>query len=62
MRAFVTSVYVFLYTPIALILLFSFNSGRNASEFKGFSVEWYGKALSNAFLMEALENSLSSSD
>nr|WP_316656298.1 ABC transporter permease [uncultured Gellertiella sp.] len=58
MRAFVTSVYVFLYTPIALILLFSFNSGRNASEFKGFSVEWYGKALSNAFLMEALENSL----
>ncbi len=58
MRAFVTSVYVFLYTPIALILLFSFNSGRNASEFKGFSVEWYGKALSNAFLMEALENSV----
>ena len=25
---------------------------------RGFSVEWYGKALSNAFLMEALENSL----
>lgn len=58
MRALVTSVYVFLYTPIALIVLFSFNAGRSASEFTGFSTEWYGKALSNAFLMEALVNSL----
>ena len=58
MRALVTSVYIFLYTPIALILLFSFNAGRNASEFTGFSTEWYGKALSNAFLMAALQNSL----
>lgn len=58
MRALVTFVYMFLYTPIVLIVLFSFNAGRSASEFTGFSTEWYGKALSNAFLMEALENSL----
>ncbi|MFP3541585.1 ABC transporter permease, partial [Pseudomonas sp. SIMBA_044] len=51
-------VYLFLYTPIALVVLFSFNSGRNASEFVGFSTEWYGRALSNTFLMEALQNSL----
>ena len=30
-------VYLFLYTPIALVVLFSFNAGRNASEFTGFS-------------------------
>lgn len=58
MRAFVTAVYLFLYAPIALVVLFSFNSGRNASEFVGFSVQWYGKALSNTFLMEALQTSL----
>jgi spermidine/putrescine transport system permease protein len=58
MRALVTFVYLFLYTPIALVVLFSFNSGRNASEFVGFSTEWYGRALSNTFLMEALQNSL----
>ena len=51
MRALVTFVYLFLYTPIALVVLFSFNSGRNASEFVGFSTEWYGRALSNTFLM-----------
>ena len=58
MRVLVSSVYLFLYTPIALVVLFSFNSGRNASEFVGFSTQWYGKALSNVFLMEALRNSL----
>lgn len=58
MRAFVTAVYGFLYLPIALVVLFSFNAGRHASEFTGFSFQWYGRALSNTFLMEALTNSL----
>lgn len=58
MRLLLAFVYVFLYAPIALVVLFSFNAGRSASEFVGFSTAWYGKALSNAFLMEALFNSL----
>ncbi len=58
MRGLVAAVYLFLYTPIALVVLFSFNAGRNASDFTGFSTQWYGKALSNTFLMEALQNSL----
>ncbi len=58
MRSLVTAVYLFLYTPIALVVLFSFNAGRNASDFTGFSTQWYGRALSNTFLMQALENSL----
>jgi spermidine/putrescine transport system permease protein len=58
MRAIAIAAYVFLYAPIALVVLFSFNAGRSASEFTGFSVMWYGKALSNRFLVEALENSL----
>ncbi|WP_242217114.1 ABC transporter permease [Shinella zoogloeoides] len=58
MRALITSVYLFLYTPIALVVLFSFNAGRSASEFTGFSTQWYGKALANPFLVTALQNSL----
>jgi spermidine/putrescine transport system permease protein len=58
MRSFVVAVYAFLYAPIALVVLFSFNAGRSASEFTGFSLAWYGKALSNRFLVEALQNSL----
>jgi spermidine/putrescine transport system permease protein len=58
MRGLVRATYLFLYTPIVLVVLFSFNAGRNASDFTGFSTQWYGKALSNTFLMQALENSL----
>lgn len=58
MRALLLAVYAFLYAPIALVVLFSFNAGRSASEFTGFSLQWYGRALSNTFLLEALRNSL----
>jgi spermidine/putrescine transport system permease protein len=58
MRAFVIAVFAFLYLPVALVVLFSFNAGRHASELTGFSTQWYGKALDNPFLVEALKNSL----
>src|SRR3954471_3690194 len=58
MRAFVIAVFGFLYLPIVLVVLFSFNAGHHASEMTGFSLQWYGIALANPFLMEALENSL----
>ena len=58
MRLYAIVVYLFLYIPIGIIALFSFNAGRHASELQGFSIKWYGKALSNPFVMDALETSL----
>ena len=58
MRTYSIVVYLFLYVPIGIIVLFSFNSGRHASDFVGFSAKWYGKALSNPFMMDALVSSL----
>ena len=58
MRIYAIAVYLFLYIPIGIIVLFSFNAGRHASDFRGFSVEWYGKALANPFVMDALTTSL----
>ncbi len=58
MRLYSIAVYLFLYVPIGIIVLFSFNSGRHASDFQGLSVKWYGKALSNPFVLEALTTSL----
>ena len=58
MRLYALCVYLFLYTPIAIIALFSFNAGRHASQFQGFSMQWYGRALKNPFVMDALETSL----
>ncbi len=58
MRLYSIVVYLFLYVPIGIIVLFSFNSGRHASDFQGLSVKWYGKALSNPFVIDALTTSL----
>lgn len=58
MRVYTGCVYLFLYTPIAIIALFSFNAGRHASQLQGFSTQWYGRALKNPFVMDALETSL----
>lgn len=57
-RLYAMVIYIFLYAPIAIIVLFSFNAGRHASDFHGFSIKWYGKVLSNPFAMEALTTSL----
>ena len=58
MRLYSIAVYLFLYVPIGIIVLFSFNSGRHASDFQGLSVKWYGKALANPFVIDALTTSL----
>ncbi len=58
MRLYAISVYLFLYIPIGIIALFSFNAGRHASQLQGLSVQWYGIALNNPFVMDALKTSL----
>jgi spermidine/putrescine transport system permease protein len=58
MRAYALAVYLFLYAPIALIVLFSFNAGRSAQQFFCCSTQWYGRTFSNRLMVEALTNSL----
>ncbi|WP_172329917.1 ABC transporter permease [Mangrovicoccus sp. HB161399] len=58
MRLYALAVYAFLYLPIAIIALFSFSAGRSASSMQGFSLSWYGRALNNPFVMEALWTSV----
>jgi spermidine/putrescine transport system permease protein len=58
MRVYAAFIYVFLYSPIALIVFFSFNAGRYAMDWQGFSVEWYGRAFTNPIVTKALESSL----
>lgn len=42
---FMTLVYLFLYLPIFVVILYSFNSGASNLSFEGFSFEWYKKVL-----------------
>jgi spermidine/putrescine transport system permease protein len=57
-RFYATFIYAFLYFPIAIIVFFSFNSGRYAMDWQGFSLQWYMTAWNNPFVMGALKNSM----
>jgi len=57
LRTYSIFVYLFLYGPIALIVLFSFNSGLSAADFQGFSIRWYQKVAGNSLMLDALRTS-----
>jgi spermidine/putrescine transport system permease protein len=50
--------YLFLYAPILVLVVFSFNRGRLTAAWEGFTVEWYLKLLDNPQILAALRNSL----
>ncbi|MGF7161476.1 spermidine/putrescine transport system permease protein [Rhodoligotrophos appendicifer] len=58
MRWYAALIYAFLYLPIALIVIFSFNSGRYAMDWEGFSLSWYATAFANPLAVKALWTSL----
>ncbi len=51
-------VYVFLYAPIVLLVIFSFNDNNNVSIWTEPSLRWYGEMFANDQVMGALRNSL----
>jgi spermidine/putrescine transport system permease protein len=58
MRLYTGLIYLFLYAPIALVVLFSFNAGNYAADLTGFSVRWYQETWQDPFVMQSLQNSL----
>jgi spermidine/putrescine transport system permease protein len=55
---FVCLLMAFLYVPIWILIVFSFNASRTLSwPLTGFTFDWYAKMLSNQGLLEALGNS-----
>jgi spermidine/putrescine transport system permease protein len=58
MKAWLGLVFVFLYTPLFVLMLFSFNDSKANIVWKGFTLKWYVKAFENDQLREALFNSL----
>ena len=51
-------VFLFLYAPIVLLIIFSFNDGNSNMVWKGFSLRWYEKLFSDQLVMESLYNTL----
>ena len=51
--------FFYMYLPIAVLTIFSFNKSPSPSQWTGFTWEWYSKFLQNPILRTSLQNSLS---
>jgi putrescine transport system permease protein len=49
----ITLGFAFLYIPILLLVIYSFNASRLVTVWGGFSLKWYGELFSNQQLMDA---------
>jgi spermidine/putrescine transport system permease protein len=58
LRLWLLAVFVFLYAPIVILIVFSFNDSRRNIVWQGFTTDYYAKAAENASLIEAFSNSL----
>jgi spermidine/putrescine transport system permease protein len=50
--------YIFLYAPIVVLVVFSFNSSRFVTDWSGFSLRWYRVMFGDEAMMAALKNSM----
>ena len=50
--------YAFLYLPLVIVIVYSFNDSRLNAEWVGFTLEWYRKLFNNEEMLVAAGNSL----
>jgi spermidine/putrescine transport system permease protein len=58
MRGWVGATMFFLYAPLLILMIFSFNDSKRNVVWKGFTLKYYEKAFNNESLVEAMVNSL----
>ncbi|MGC5325491.1 ABC transporter permease [Brevibacillus sp. SYSU BS000544] len=51
-------IYLFLYVPIAILIIFSFNQSKLNAVWTGFTLDWYVKLFQNDGVLEAMYTSL----
>jgi len=50
--------YVFLYAPLAIVVVYSFNDSRLNAQWVGFTLDWYRKLFADEEMLIAARNSL----
>lgn len=53
-RLLMALTFLFLYAPIIILIVFSFNAGNSSSVWKGFSLHWYGELFHNRLIMHSV--------
>ncbi len=46
--------FTFLYAPIVVLVVFSFNDSKSTAKWEGFTLDWYGSLFQNTLIMKSL--------
>jgi len=57
-RSLMALVFLFLYAPILLLIVFSFNKGNSNTVWTGFSLDWYRSLFQNRLIMRSVYTTL----
>ena len=57
-KIYTAIIFVFLFAPIAILLVFSFNEAKSLSVFSGFSLKWYRELLNDDATLQSVLNTL----
>ncbi len=57
-KLYIALILLFLYAPVAVMIVFSFNSGGSVWVFEGISFDWYKSIVFNSTMLEALKRTL----
>ena len=57
-RIFMGLVFLFLYAPIIILIIFSFNAGNSSTVWKGFSLQWYEEMFNSRLIMDSVYTTL----
>lgn len=57
-KLYLILIFLFLYAPIAVLIVFSFNQSRIFGVWTGFSLKWYGELFKDRFIMNAVETTI----
>ena len=57
-KVYIALIFIFMYAPIATLIVLSFNASRSRAKWGGFTTKWYVELFSNQEIMQALYNTL----
>lgn len=57
-RIYTALIFLFLYSPIAVLIIFSFNDSKNRVQWNGFTLKWYADLFENELILDSLRITL----
>lgn len=57
-KIYLALIFLFLYAPIFVLIVFSFNTTKSRTVFEGFTFDWYIKLFNNELILTSLRNTI----